>query len=132
MRLKFNIVKDVVQGRKVVLVDDSLVRSTTSRILISMLRKAGAAEIHMVLFSPHITWSCIYGINTPTREELIAYQYNCDNQKLAEATGADSVSYLSMEGLREAMAPNPDDYCYACMDGNYPIPDDGLAAMGSS
>lgn len=132
VRLKFNIVKDVVQGRKVVLVDDSLVRSTTSRILISMLRKAGAAEIHMVLFSPHITWSCIYGINTPTREELIAYQYNCDNQKLAEATGADSVSYLSMEGLREAMAPNPDDYCYACMDGNYPIPDDGLAAMGSS
>lgn len=132
VRLKFNIVKDVVQDKRVILVDDSLVRSTTSRILIGMLRKAGAKEIHMVLFSPHITYSCIYGINTPTREELIAYIHNKDNQKLAEATGADSVNYLSPEGLREAMSPNPEDYCYACMDGKYPIPDDGLSALNKS
>jgi amidophosphoribosyltransferase len=132
VRLKFNIVKDVVQNKRVILVDDSLVRSTTSRILISMLRKAGAKEIHIVLFSPHITYSCIYGINTPTRDELIAYKYNKDNKRLAEATGADSVNYLSLDGLKKAMSPNPDDYCYACMTGEYPIPDDGLAGANHS
>jgi amidophosphoribosyltransferase len=132
VRLKFNIVKDVVQDKKIILVDDSLVRSTTSRILIKMLRKAGAKEIHMVLFSPHITYSCIYGINTPTREELIAFIHNRDNIALAKATGADSVNYLSPEGLREAMSPNPDEYCYACMDGKYPIPDtDSLESTGA-
>jgi amidophosphoribosyltransferase len=132
VRLKFNIVKDVVQGKKIILVDDSLVRSTTSRILINMLRKAGAKEIHLVLFSPHITWSCIYGINTPTREELIAFRCSKDNRLLAEATGADSVNYLSMEGLRKAMSPNPDDYCYACMTGEYPVLDDSMAQQGCS
>ena len=113
-----------------VLVDDSLVRSTTSRILIKMLRKGGAKEIHMVLFSPHIQYSCIYGINTPTREELIAYQFDADNTKIAKEIGADSVNYLTQEGLREAMAPNSEDYCYACMNGKYPI--DDHASLGQS
>lgn len=123
VRLKFNIVKDVVKGKRVVLVDDSLVRSTTSRILIKMLRKSGAKEIHMVLFSPHIQYSCIYGINTPTREELIAYKFDADNKRIAKEIGADSVTYLTKEGLEKAMEPNAHDYCYACMDGNYPIDD---------
>jgi amidophosphoribosyltransferase len=121
VRLKFNVVKDVVKGKRVILVDDSLVRSTTSRILIRMLRKGGAKEIHMVLFSPPIQYSCIYGINTPTREELIAYQCQADFQKIATEIGADSVNYLSQDGLKRAMAPNSDDYCYACMNGDYPI-----------
>jgi amidophosphoribosyltransferase len=125
VRQKFNIVKDVVQRKKILLVDDSLVRSTTSRILINMLRKAGAAEVHLALFSPHITWSCIYGINTPTREELLAFQHDRDDRMIAKSIGADSVNYLSMDGLRQAMNPNPDDYCYACMDGNYPIENRG-------
>jgi len=132
VRLKFNIVKDVVQRKKVLLVDDSLVRSTTSRILINMLRNAGAAEVHLALFSPHITWSCIYGINTPTREELLAFQHDRDNKMIAEAIGADSVNYLSMDGLRSAMDPNPEDYCYACMDGNYPIQDRGEGSENQS
>lgn len=125
VRLKFNIVKDVVQRKKILLVDDSLVRSTTSRILINMLRKAGAAEVHLALFSPHITWSCIYGINTPTREELLAFQHDRDDKMIAKAIGADSVNYLSMDGLRQAMTPNPEDYCYACMNGDYPIENRG-------
>jgi len=132
VRLKFNVVKDVVKGKRVILVDDSLVRSTTSRILIKMLRKGGAKEIHVVLFSPHIQYSCIYGINTPTREELIAYQCEMDDKKIATEIGADSVNYLSQSGLKNAMAPNAIDYCYACMNGNYPILDPSSSSLSVS
>lgn len=121
VRLKFSIVKDVIQGKKIILADDSLVRSTTSKIIIEMLRKGGAKEIHMILFSPPITHSCIYGINTPTREELIAYIHNSDQNSIAKAIGADSVYYLPIQGLKQAMLPNELDYCYACMNGDYPI-----------
>ncbi|MBF0198182.1 MAG: amidophosphoribosyltransferase [Planctomycetes bacterium] len=125
VRLKFNIVKDVIQGKKIILSDDSLVRSTTSKILIKMLKDGGAKEVHLVLFSPHITHSCIYGINTPTREELIAYRMEMDNDRIAAEINADSTTYLSIEGLRTAMKQTKDQYCYACMNGDYPIAKDG-------
>jgi amidophosphoribosyltransferase len=126
VRLKFSVVKDVIQGKRIFLADDSLVRATTSKILISMLRKGGAKEIHVVLFSPHILYSCIYGINTPTREELIAFKHNSNNEEIAKIIGADSVSYLSKGGLEHAMGADPQNYCYACMDGEYPIPAEGI------
>ena len=129
VRLKFNIVKDVIQGKRIFLADDSLVRATTSKILINMLRKGGAKEIHVVLFSPHILHSCIYGINTPTREELIAFKHNCNNEEIAKIIGADSVTYLSQRGLERAMGENSDDYCYACMDGKYPVPAEGNMSL---
>lgn len=132
VRLKFNVVKDVIQDRRVILADDSLVRSTTSKILIKMLRKGRAKEIHLALFSPDISHSCTYGINTPTQEELIAFNYQCDHKKIAKIIGADSVNYLSLPGLREVMQPNACDYCYACMNGDYPVPIDGSDRPGTS
>lgn len=132
VRLKFNVVKDVVQGKRVILADDSLVRSTTSKILIDMIRKGGASEIHMVLFSPQILYSCIYGINTPTREELIAYKCSESSESIAKSIKAESVHYLSMDGLKKVMGENKDDYCYACMDGKYPIPQAGTRSSSQN
>jgi len=100
-----------------VVVDDSLVRGTTSRELVQMLRQAGAREVHFRLASPPITGPCYYGIDTPTRAELIAATHSVD--EIRAHLGVDSLGYLSLEGMLEAAGPE-DRYCHACFSGQYP------------
>jgi amidophosphoribosyltransferase len=116
VNLKFNPVRRILEGRRVVVVDDSIVRGTTSRSLVAMLRAAGAREIHFRVSSPPIGWSCYYGIDTPTRKELIASSHTVE--QIRKYLHVDSLGYLSLEGLR-ACVSRPDDHCYACFDGSY-------------
>ena len=116
VNLKFNPVRRILDGRRVVVVDDSIVRGTTSRSLVAMLRDAGAREIHFRVSSPPIGWSCYYGIDTPTRKELIASSH--DIAAIQRYLRVDTLGYLSMDGLR-ACVERPDDYCYACFNGDY-------------
>ena len=118
VRMKLNPVKEVVKGKKIILVDDSLVRGTTSRLIVKMLREAGAKEVHLRLSSPEIKHPCFFGIDIPTREELISNHMT--PQQIAEHIGADSVFFLPVEKLRECIT-NPDDFCYACFTGSYPV-----------
>jgi amidophosphoribosyltransferase len=118
VRMKFNPVRDVFKGKRVILVDDSIVRGTTSRKLVRMIRGAGAREIHMRVGSPVTAHSCFYGIDTPRRKELIGSRMSHD--EIREYITADTLRYTSVEGLR-ASINDPDGYCFACFDGNYPI-----------
>jgi amidophosphoribosyltransferase len=119
VKIKFNPVREVIDGRSVVVVDDSLVRGTTSKGLVQMIRAAGAREVHFRLASPPITGPCHYGIDTPTEEELIASTHSSD--EIRQFLGVDSLGYLSLEGmLRAAGARNQ--FCHACFSGRYPIP----------
>lgn len=118
VRMKLNPVKEVVKGKKLILVDDSLVRGTTSRLIVKMLREAGAKEIHLRLSSPEIKFPCYYGIDIPTREELISNRMT--PQDIAKHIGADTVSFLSVEKLKGCLG-NPCDFCYACFTGEYPL-----------
>ncbi len=129
VRLKLNPSRDVLDGKRVVVVDDSLVRGTTSKKIVDNIRRAGAREVHVRISSPPIRHSCRYGIDTPTDEELIAYSKEIgDIQKFI---GADTLAYLSLEGLKKAVdgasEQGDDRYCTACFDGDYPIdfPDAG-------
>jgi amidophosphoribosyltransferase len=118
VRIKYNPVADTLAGRRVVVVDDSIVRGTTSRKLMRMLRDAGAREIHLRVASPPIKYPCFYGIDTPTREELIASSN--DVPRIAEFIGVDSLAYLSFDGLLRSAPPPSENYCVACFDGSYP------------
>lgn len=119
VRQKFNPLKDFFTGKRVVLVDDSIVRGTTIRKLVRMVKGAGAAEVHLRIGSPPVRNSCYYGIDTPTRSELIAN--NMSEEEIRDYTGADSLKYLNIEDLRECVKA-PGGFCYACFDGNYPVP----------
>lgn len=119
VKLKLNAVRDVIEGKRVVVVDDSIVRGVTSRKLVQLLRSGGAKEVHMRLSSPPIKYSCFYGIDTPTREELIASSKSLE--EIREFLTADSLQYLSLEGLLGAVAPDQEHYCTACFTGNYPV-----------
>ena len=119
-RVKFNTVKGVLKGRKVVVVDDSIVRGTTLRQLIGMIRKGGAKEVHVRISSPPIISPCYYGMDFPTRDELIAN--NMSVEEIRQYIGADSLRYLSMEGLLKAVPHDRGGYCTACFSGDYPIP----------
>lgn len=116
VKIKLNPVRDVIEGKRVVVVDDSIVRGTTSRKIIKMLREAGAKEVHMRISSPPTAFPCFYGIDTPTRKELIASTHSVEETR--KYITADSLNYLSIEGLRDCV--RSDDYCYACFTGNYP------------
>jgi amidophosphoribosyltransferase len=131
VRIKFNPVHEVISGRSVVVVDDSLVRGTTSRELVQMLRQAGAREVHFRLASPPITGPCFYGIDTPTRAELIASSHSI--AEIRAHLGVDTLGYLSLDGMLEAAGPE-DRYCHACFSGQYPtaVPDQGAVAAGLS
>ena len=118
-RMKYSPVREVLEGRRIVVVDDSLVRGTTSRSLVRMLRGAGASEVHFRIGSPPVRWPCFYGIDMPTRAELIASKL--DVPAIAEKLGADSLGYLSLEGMIEAVAAGGP-YCTACFSGDYPAP----------
>ncbi|WP_297509317.1 amidophosphoribosyltransferase [Thermococcus sp.] len=116
VKLKLSPVREVVEGKRVVLVDDSIVRGTTMRRIVAMLRKAGAKEVHVRIASPPIRHPCYMGIDIPTRHELIAAFGGVE--KVKEAIGADSLSYLSVEGLKRAVGR--EDLCLACLTGEYP------------
>jgi len=120
VKLKLNPVRQVVEGKKIVVIDDSLVRGTTSKKIVNMLRKAGAREIHFLLSSPPVISPCYYGIDTPTKEELIAA--NMSVEEIRDFIGADSLYYLSIEGMiAAANKHHQKGFCTACFTGNYPV-----------
>jgi amidophosphoribosyltransferase len=120
VKVKYNAVREVLEGKSVVMVDDSIVRGTTTRGLVAMVRAGGAREVHMRVSSSPITGPCYYGIDTPNREELIAANMSVD--QIAGALGVDSLGYLSLEGMLDAVPDGPDGFCHACFSGDYPTP----------
>ena len=120
VKVKLNTVRSILEGQRVVLVDDSIVRGTTSQKIVSMLKAAGAAEVHMRISCPPTVSPCYYGIDTPHRDELIAAKHSVE--EIRDFMGADTLTYLSMEGLREAVGPRNDRYCTACYTKEYPVP----------
>ncbi|NDD46416.1 MAG: amidophosphoribosyltransferase, partial [Synechococcaceae bacterium WB9_4xB_025] len=106
-------------GKRVVVIDDSIVRGTTSRKLIAAIRDAGATEVHMRISSPPVTHPCFYGIDTDTQDQLIAARLTLE--EIAAHLGVDSLAYLSKEGMVEAAQANAGHFCTACFDGAYPI-----------
>ncbi|MEX2585031.1 MAG: amidophosphoribosyltransferase [Balneolaceae bacterium] len=125
VRTKFNTVRGVLEGRSVVIVDDSIVRGTTSRYLVDMIRAANPREIHFLVSSPPITHPCFYGMDFPSPEELMANRYGKNISEMADAIGVDSLRYLSAEGLVEAVKESNSSahgYCTACFTGDYPVP----------
>jgi len=119
VKLKLNPNRDMIAGKRVILVDDSIVRGTTSRKIVEMVRAAGAVEIHMRISSPPTKHSCFYGINTPTSEELMANQMNLD--EMCTAIGADSLAFVSNDGLFKAVGKPREKHCDACFSGDYPV-----------
>ncbi|MEP0006327.1 MAG: amidophosphoribosyltransferase [Balneola sp.] len=125
VRTKFNPVRGVIEGRSVIIVDDSIVRGTTSRLLVDMIRACNPAEIHFLVSSPPIISPCYYGMDFPSPEELIANKFERNVDKIAEEIGVDSLRYLSADGLVNAVKeanPSGHDYCTACFTSNYPVP----------
>jgi amidophosphoribosyltransferase len=123
IRLKLNPLRDVIAGQRVVVVDDSIVRGNTQRAIVAMLREAGAAEVHVRISSPPVSWPCFYGIDFATRAELIAGSLSVEEIRLS--IGADTLGYTSIEGLTAATTLPADRLCRACFDGDYPL---GVAA----
>ena len=124
VKIKFNPVREVLAGKRVVVVDDSLVRGTTSRGLVHMIRQAGAREVHFRVASPPITGPCYYGIDTPSRSELIAAQHSIE--EIRRHLGVDTLGYLSLPGMLRAAGGDTSVFCHACFSGAYPtaIPDE--------
>ena len=119
IRLKLNPLREVIEGKRLVVVDDSIVRGNTQRALVRMLREAGAREVHVRISSPPVKWPCFYGIDFASRAELIAPGLTVE--ELRRSLGADSLGYISLEGLTEATHVPADNLCRACFDGNYPV-----------
>jgi amidophosphoribosyltransferase len=127
VRTKFNTVRGVIEGRSVIIVDDSIVRGTTSRYLVDMIREANPKEIHFLVSSPPITHPCFYGMDFPSPDELIANRFNRNTDAIAKEIGVDSLRYLSADGLVAAVKEansSKHGYCTACFTGNYPVPVD--------
>ncbi len=120
VRVKLNPVRRLIAGRRVVLVDDSIVRGTTSRKIVRMVREAGATEVHLRISSPPNRWPCHYGIDTPRRDDLIAARYQVG--EIRDFIEADSLAYLSLEGLLGCLGGEDDSYCTACWSGEYRVP----------
>jgi len=120
VRLKFNPLPEVLAGRRVVVVDDSIVRGTTTPRVVQLLRQAGAREVHLRICAPPIRWPCHFGIDMATRRELIAATRTVE--EIRQAVGADSLGYLSIEGLYRAVGLDRSGFCTACFTGDYPIP----------
>jgi len=118
--LKFNPLREIIGGKRLIVVDDSIVRGTTTPHIISLLRKAGAKEVHMRVCAPPIRFPCFFGVDMATRWELLAARKTVP--QIQEFIGADSLGYLSLEGLVEAVGLPPDSLCLACLTGDYPIP----------
>ena len=126
VKLKLSPVRSVVEGKSVIMVDDSIVRGTTSGKIVRLLRNAGAREIHVCISSPPITDPCYYGIDTSLRKELISATKSLE--EIRDFIGADSLHFISIEGLRTCVpALNPDHMCYACFNNQYPVPEEDAA-----
>ena len=119
IRLKLNPLREVIEGKKLVVVDDSIVRGNTQRAIVRMLREAGAAQVHVRISSPPVTWPCFYGIDFATRAELIAT--GLEVEAIRKSINADSLGYVSLEGLIRATGQQKSSLCRACFDGEYPI-----------
>ena len=119
VKLKFNPVRGVLEDREIVLVDDSIVRGTTMKTLVNLIRDAGAKKVHVRISSPPIRNSCYFGLDFPTQSELIATQQTVE--EVARFLGADSLAYLSLQGTLDAMDHDSDQFCTACFSGRYPL-----------
>ncbi|HEX4083153.1 MAG TPA: amidophosphoribosyltransferase [Acidimicrobiales bacterium] len=120
VRRKLNPLRENIAGKRLVVVDDSIVRGTTTRAIVRMLRDAGAAEVHLRISSPPFRWPCFYGIDTPTREELLAATRTLP--EIEQFLGADSIAYISLPNLKEAVGAPGAGFCDACLTGKYPVP----------
>lgn len=118
-RIKYNAVRGVLEGRRVVVVDDSIVRGTTLKKIVAAIWGAGAREVHVRIASPPVRWPCFYGMDYPTRRELIAAF--ATPEEIEGYLGVDSLRYLSLEGVLEATRDTPSHYCTACFSGQYPV-----------
>jgi amidophosphoribosyltransferase len=119
VKVKLNPMREMLVDRRVVVVDDSIVRGTTSRKIVRMIRSAGAKEVHVRISSPPIQWPCYYGIDTPTRRELIGSSHS--PEEIRRYLGADSLGYLSLDGMLKATGTDPGQFCHACFTGNYRV-----------
>jgi len=126
VKVKYNPVREILAGKSVVMVDDSIVRGTTTRGLVAMIRHAGAREVHMRVSSPPITGSCWYGIDTPDKSQLIAARLSVS--EIAKEIGVDSLGYISLEGMLHAVPGGPTGFCHACFSGRYPTRPPTIAA----
>jgi amidophosphoribosyltransferase len=120
VRLKFNVLPEVVEGKRVVLVDDTIVRGTTSRPIVNLIRQAGANEVHMRVHAPPIMWPCYLGVDLAKREELIAARMSVE--EIGQHIGVESIGYLTLEGLMDAIGKGDKRFCTGCMTGRYPVP----------
>jgi amidophosphoribosyltransferase len=119
VKVKLNPVRSILEGRRVILLDDSIVRGTTSRKIVKMVRAAGAREVHLRISCPPTVSPCFYGVDTPNRSELIAATHSIED--IRKYVAADSLAYLSLEGLRQTVAPKQNSYCTSCYTGVYPL-----------
>lgn len=119
IRIKLNPLPSVIGGKRLVVIDDSIVRGNTSRKLVDMLREAGAKEVHLRIVSPEVRWPCFYGIDTDTQDQLIAA--NMTNEQMCEFIGCDSLAFISVQGLHDAVQCDHKGFCDACFTGNYPV-----------
>jgi amidophosphoribosyltransferase len=120
VRRKLNPLRENIEGKRIVVVDDTIVRGTTQRAVVRMLREAGAREVHLRISCPPVTWPCFYGIDIPNRDELIAAKSTI--AELEEYLGVDSLAYLSLDNLVTAIAAPGAGFCSACLTGDYPAP----------
>jgi amidophosphoribosyltransferase len=120
VKIKLNPVRDVLKGKKITTVDDSIVRATTSRKINKMFRNVGAKEVHVRISSPPITHPCFFGIDTPKKSELIASSHKI--KEIQKFINANSLHYLTLEGLKKCMREDAEQFCYACFTGDYPLP----------
>lgn len=120
IRLKLNPLRGLIEGKRVIIIEDSIVRGSTSSQRIATLKAAGAREVHMRVSSPPHRFPCFYGIDFPTRQELLAARMNLE--EIQSFLGLDSLRYLTLEGLKESLVPPENQYCFACFTGEYPVP----------
>jgi amidophosphoribosyltransferase len=118
VKLKLNPVRHLLEGKRVILVDDSIVRGTTSRKIVRMVRNAGAREVHIRISCPPTVSPCYYGVDTPVQQELIAFRLSL--KEIEEYVEADSLAYLSLDSLSESVRDKEQHFCYACYTGHYP------------
>ena len=123
VKIKLNPVRSVIEGKRVVIVDDSIVRGTTMKKIVEMLRERGAEEVHVRIASPPIIAPCYFGIDMTTREQLIAS--NKSIEEIEKEIGADSLAYISISGLTKAIGISPKNLCLGCVTGEYPIKIEG-------
>ncbi|GAB6099618.1 amidophosphoribosyltransferase [Halanaerocella petrolearia] len=119
VRIKLNPIRDIIEGKRIILVDDSIVRGTTSKQIIRMMKETGAKEVHLVISSPPVAYPCYYGLDTSRRQELIAAENSVE--EICDHIGADSLTYVSKEGLLNSIEANGYGFCTACFDGDYPL-----------